>query len=199
MFQFPTFPAQDYGFILRSMILHHSGFPIRKSADRGLFTAPRGLSQLVTSFIGSWCQGIHLMLFIAWTLFCFVLYKLLFAIYCLSFVSIIFFSWIVTLDCEKAMLFNLWVFHLDFDFSLSWRIVVIHDSWKDRLYWIKFNLLITVFLNYLFVLLFCFIRFSMNICICKTLRVLLVGSNGLEPSTSRLSGARSNHLSYEPI
>ena len=28
---------------------------------------------------------------------------------------------------------------------------------------------------------------------------VLVGSNGLEPSTSRLSGVRSNHLSYEPI
>ena len=27
----------------------------------------------------------------------------------------------------------------------------------------------------------------------------LVGSSGLEPPTSRLSGARSNHLSYEPI
>ena len=27
----------------------------------------------------------------------------------------------------------------------------------------------------------------------------VVGSNGLEPSTSRLSGARSNHLSYAPI
>ena len=27
----------------------------------------------------------------------------------------------------------------------------------------------------------------------------LVGSNGIEPSTSRLSGVRSNHLSYEPI
>ena len=27
----------------------------------------------------------------------------------------------------------------------------------------------------------------------------LVGSNGFEPSTSRLSGARSNQLSYEPI
>ena len=26
-----------------------------------------------------------------------------------------------------------------------------------------------------------------------------MGSNGLEPSTSRLSGARSNHLSYEPV
>ena len=29
--------------------------------------------------------------------------------------------------------------------------------------------------------------------------VKLVGSSGLEPPTSRLSGARSNHLSYEPI
>ena len=28
---------------------------------------------------------------------------------------------------------------------------------------------------------------------------IMVGLNGLEPSTSRLSGARSNHLSYEPI
>ena len=27
----------------------------------------------------------------------------------------------------------------------------------------------------------------------------LVGPSGLEPPTSRLSGARSNHLSYEPI
>ena len=27
----------------------------------------------------------------------------------------------------------------------------------------------------------------------------VVGLNGLEPSTSRLSGARSNQLSYEPI
>ena len=28
---------------------------------------------------------------------------------------------------------------------------------------------------------------------------ILVGTNGLEPSTSRLSGVRSNHLSYAPI
>ena len=27
----------------------------------------------------------------------------------------------------------------------------------------------------------------------------LVGLDGLEPSTSRLSGARSNHLSYKPL
>ena len=42
-----------------------------------LFTAPRGLSQLVASFVGSWCQGIHLMLFFAWTSFVFSSYLLL--------------------------------------------------------------------------------------------------------------------------
>ena len=31
------------------------------------------------------------------------------------------------------------------------------------------------------------------------IRELLVGLDGLEPSTSRLSGVRSNHLSYRPL
>ena len=53
MFQFPGFPAQHYGFMLRSVTIHHGGFPIRKSTDRSLFAAPRGLSQLVASFFGS--------------------------------------------------------------------------------------------------------------------------------------------------
>ena len=42
------------------------GFPIRKSTDRWIFAPPRGLSQLVTSFFGSWCQGIRRMLLLAW-------------------------------------------------------------------------------------------------------------------------------------
>ena len=33
----------------------------------------------------------------------------------------------------------------------------------------------------------------------ERLRSLVVGLDGLEPSTSRLSGVRSNHLSYRPI
>ena len=33
----------------------------------------------------------------------------------------------------------------------------------------------------------------------RSISQFLVGSSGLEPPTSRLSGARSNHLSYEPI
>ena len=35
------------------------GFPIRKSADQSLFSAPRSLSQSTTSFIASCRQGIH--------------------------------------------------------------------------------------------------------------------------------------------
>ena len=37
------------------------------------------------------------------------------------------------------------------------------------------------------------------LCFCKTLSFALVGTSGLEPPTSRLSGVRSNHLSYAPI
>ena len=35
------------------------GFPIQISTDPCLFAAPRGFSQLITSFFGSQCQGIH--------------------------------------------------------------------------------------------------------------------------------------------
>ena len=39
--------------------LPHMGFPIRISTDQRLFAAPRSFSQLITSFIGDWCQGIR--------------------------------------------------------------------------------------------------------------------------------------------
>ena len=69
--------------MLRYMILHHVGFPIRKSVGRSLFAAHHSLSQLVTSFIGSWCQGIHLTLLFAWTS---CIYPILwFSLNCLSF------------------------------------------------------------------------------------------------------------------
>ena len=41
------------------------GFPIRTSMDQSLLTAPHGFSQLTTSFVGSWCQGIHPALLLA--------------------------------------------------------------------------------------------------------------------------------------
>ncbi len=39
------------------------GCPIRTSTDQRLLAAPRGFSQRATSFIASWCQGIHRMPF----------------------------------------------------------------------------------------------------------------------------------------
>src|SRR2546430_15546757 len=42
------------------------GSPIRTSSDRCLLAAPRGLSQLATSFIASRRQGIHRSLLVAW-------------------------------------------------------------------------------------------------------------------------------------
>ena len=71
MFQFPRFPSYTYVFSIWYTVLHRMCFHIQKSADRGLFAAPRSLSQLVTSFFGSWCQGILLVLLFAWTSFVF--------------------------------------------------------------------------------------------------------------------------------
>jgi hypothetical protein len=39
------------------------GCPIRTSMDQSLLAAPHGFSQRATSFIASWCQGIHRMPF----------------------------------------------------------------------------------------------------------------------------------------
>jgi hypothetical protein len=48
-----------YGFSGWSNGFTVAGFPIRKSPDQSLLAAPRGLSQLATSFIAFFCQGIH--------------------------------------------------------------------------------------------------------------------------------------------
>ena len=45
-------------------------FLIRKSWDHSLRATPPSLSQLITSFIGSWCQGIHHAPFVAWPFAC---------------------------------------------------------------------------------------------------------------------------------
>ena len=45
-----------------------AGCPIRRSTDRGLLAAPRGLSQPAASFIGPTCQGIPRVPLAAWIL-----------------------------------------------------------------------------------------------------------------------------------
>ncbi len=49
----------DYGFIGLYAGFTSVGFPIRTSPSQCLHAARRGLSQLATSFIAIFCQGIH--------------------------------------------------------------------------------------------------------------------------------------------
>ena len=58
MFQFPPFASVQKS--NGCMSFRHAGCPIRKSADQWSFAPTRGLSQLITSFIASVSQGIHL-------------------------------------------------------------------------------------------------------------------------------------------
>ncbi len=59
MVHFPGFAPPTYGFSRRYPGFTGIGFPIRKSPDQSLLAAPRGLSQLATSFFACWRQGIH--------------------------------------------------------------------------------------------------------------------------------------------
>ena len=61
MFQFPGFAPPTYEF--SRQYPKGVGCPIRISTDQSLLAAPRGFSQRATSFIASWCQGIHRMPF----------------------------------------------------------------------------------------------------------------------------------------
>ena len=49
------------------MILYWVRSRIRISTDQCLFATPRSFSQLITSFFGAWCQGIHHTLLLAWS------------------------------------------------------------------------------------------------------------------------------------
>ncbi len=60
MFHFPTFPPHTL-YIQVQVTRHHSCrvSPFGNPRISARLTAPRGISQPPTSFIGSWCQGIH--------------------------------------------------------------------------------------------------------------------------------------------
>ena len=52
-FSSPGVPSDTYVFSMDAVPLRTAGFPIRKSPDQSLLTAPRSISVLVPSFIGS--------------------------------------------------------------------------------------------------------------------------------------------------
>lgn len=65
MFQFTWFASYSYELAIGYLAV---GFPIRISTGHKIFAPLRSFSQLVTSFIASWCLGILLVLFLTWPL-----------------------------------------------------------------------------------------------------------------------------------
>ena len=102
---------------------------------------------------------------------------------------------------SNSLIVVMCLFTLLFAFLLAICSFFTHKTEKPLIF------LSLVFLNYLFVFVFLcvfshLIRFSMNTLnsfFFSAVFSALVGSSGLEPPPSRLSGARSNHLSYEPV
>lgn len=67
MFHFPAFPPNTL-YIQVQVTRHHSGrvSPFGHPRITARLTAPRGISQPPTSFIGPWYQGIHHVPYITW-------------------------------------------------------------------------------------------------------------------------------------
>ena len=176
------------------MALRHKCFHIRISADRSLFAAPRSFSQLITSFIGSWCQGIRLMLLFAWTFLSVISLKITwfssFFLNCLSFIKT-FFRLFLSLQL-KDFPFVHWFFP-PFGEIVFFTLLFNRKTYTNLLIFVLF--VCSFFYSSIFL---SFIRFSMINQVPISFD-WLVGTSGLEPPTSRLSGARSNHLSYAPL
>ena len=69
MFQFRRFPTYTYVFSICWQVFSLPDCSIRTSADQYVFAVPRSFSQLITSFIGSQCQGIRPAPFFTWPFF----------------------------------------------------------------------------------------------------------------------------------
>src|SRR4029077_14077767 len=67
MFHFPTFPP--HALCVQAWVTGHDSCrvsPFGNPRITARLAAPRGLSQPPTSFIGSWCQGIHRAPLLTW-------------------------------------------------------------------------------------------------------------------------------------
>ena len=177
MFQFGRFPFITYVFSYESMALRHRGCPIRKSAGQRIFPPNRSLSQVITSFIGSQCQGIHLMLFFAWTAVRFFSISLemffRFSFFCLSFANNCF------LGCKLKDLFG---FIIHWFLSASISRLMLTKLFPLLLYGKTFKIFVlTSFSQYTTI---CFVSFvflfGFQWTVARALNSL-VGPSGLEP------------------
>ena len=159
------------------------GFPIRKSPDRSSFAAPRSLSQLITSFIGSWCQGIPLALFLAWPIKAFALQVLT--------IRKVHFLWFSISRIMQAHMFEVYIA----------KIVFLPNFLNN-----KFPFMLPSH-NCIIITMFSFQGASLNLFYKKLNEAsiswcfsqsLVVESTGIEPVTSCLQGRRSPSWANPP-
>ena len=123
MFQFPGFPLIHYVFMYEYARSSCVGFPIQKSAGQWIFAPYRSLSQLITSFVGSQCQGIRPVPYLAWPFVptsCSVMMRsVLFLRFLLKSVNL-FFSMIYGLMCFWYAVFKVHSYlHLDIRYLID--------------------------------------------------------------------------------
>ena len=159
------------------------GFPIRKFSDQNLHTAPRNLSQYITSFIGFQCQGIRHTPLNAWFMhrkkFC-VESNFVWNVHLFEH------SMIVHLF-EQSDIDIVWLFLL---FEQSKLIFIIYNLKKLKVSKLVEDSGIEPLTSWMQ------IRRSPS---WANPPWKMVGRARLERATSPLSGVRSNHLSYRPL
>ena len=168
-------------------------------------TAPRGFSQLVTSFFGSRCQGIPLVLFVAWPFLMRYLWFFVISLKIGCFTTIFFhpyrncsiFTFVIWVCLTKPYLINIL-------FSLYLLSLFSFQGTLDKMSTLV-TLRCSVNNSHSSNLFRCLWQLHSLVLASRYFRAprlgfsYLVGLSGLEPPTSRLSGVRSNRLSYKPI
>ena len=104
-----------------------------------IFAPNRSLSQLITSFIGSWCQGIHHAPFVAWPI-CFIFYETKFKYTKNISWLVVFIQTIYYVQFSKNMLCAsksmIWLTHLYSSALLSefpFERYLVSQNWTDKL------------------------------------------------------------------
>ena len=177
MFQFGTFPTYDYVFIIRYTYLLMCRFPHSEIYGCNgyllLTVAYRSLSRPSSA---PDAKAFPLCSFLLQLLSCVSSHTLDPYFDCMSFANRLFYSIVVhpyLFEKTFQSLSQIFIFLILSVFTLPWE-----------LFFLIFRVLDLLFLLFDFQ---------------RTLPFGLVGSSGFEPPTLRLSGARSNHLSYEPL
>ena len=138
MFQFRRFPSIRYGLAYGWLEFVQPGFPIQTSTDQRSFASPRGFSQLITSFFGAQCQGIHPALFFALPLRCIALHLSLIIkelwFVCFSDVLIYFIN--QSLICMKFSRYNLYplssLYNTELTDDLTSNLSCCFGQWRRR-------------------------------------------------------------------